>query len=86
MLATKQNAAEATAKIKGLTQKGNLICQGGIRALSFIVENERNMRLQVLYSDTVKSSDSQIEKVNSKSISLETIRSLSKENIAIKVL
>ena len=80
-----QNAAEAAAKINSLTQKGNLICKGGIRAVSFAVENDKNMNLQNLISDTVKSSISRIEKVSTKSLSLETIRSLSPNKVAVKV-
>lgn len=81
-----QHAAEAAAKINSLTQKGNLVCKGGIRAVSFAVENEKNMNLQNLISETVKSSISHIEKVNTRSLSLETITSLSPNKVAVKVL
>jgi len=83
--ATNQNSAETIAKIKGLTQKGNLFCKGTINSFGFTVENENSMNVLKFISDSTNGSITNSEKTKTKRLFLDTLRSLSKENTIVKV-
>lgn len=62
-----------------------MFCKGTINSFGFTVENGRNMNVHKFTSDSTNGSITDSEKTKTKKLTLETIRSLSKENTIVKV-